>query len=105
MRGSRIRRSGCPKTKRVSGWSRFSFRCYRATNRKKEGERERKRIRKVPIQSIYNNIENAKYVCMKMHEHVICNSENIMDLVLSNLTSTQSFQQSKHTYKMHEAVL
>ena len=68
-------------------------------------ERERERIRKVPIQSIYKNIENVKYVCMKMHEHVICNSKNIMGSAQSNPTNTQSFQQSKHTFKMHEAVL
>ena len=42
---------------------------------------------------------------MKMHEHVICNSKNIMGSTQSNPTSTQSFQQRKHTSKMHEAVL
>ena len=42
---------------------------------------------------------------MKIHEHVICNSKNIMGLAQSNSTSTQSFQQRKHTSKMHETVL
>ena len=42
---------------------------------------------------------------MKMHKHVICNSKNIMGSTQSNPTSTHSFQQSKHTTKMHETVL
>ena len=50
-------------------------------------------------------IENVRYVCMKMHEHVVCNSKNIMGSAQSNPTNTQSFQQSKHTSKMHETVL
>jgi len=91
--------------KRVLGQSRFLFRCYRATNRERERERKKGTIRKVPIQSIYKNIENLKYVRMKMNEHVICNSKNIMGSAQSNPTSTQSFQQSKHKSKMHEAVL
>ena len=41
-RGSRVRRSGWPETKRVPGRSRFTFRCHVATNvnkREREGER------------------------------------------------------------------
>lgn len=41
---------------------------------------------------------------MKMHEHVICNSKNIMGLAQSNPTSTQLAQQSKHTSKMYETL-
>ena len=104
MRRSRIRKRECFKTKRVSGWSRFSFRCHRATNRKKERERER-HTKKHQSQSIYKNIENIRYICMKMHEHVVCNSKNIMGSAQSNPTSTQSFQQSKHASTMHETVL
>ena len=74
--------------------------------RRIEREREREREReKHQSQSIYKNIENVRYVCMKMHEHVICNSKNIMGSTQSNPTSTQSFQQSNHTSKMHEIVL
>ena len=36
---------------------------------------------------------------MKMHEHVICNSKDIMGSAQSNPTSTQSLQQGKHTSK------
>ena len=39
---------------------------------------------------------------MKMHEHVICNSKDIIGSTQSNSTSTQSVQQSKHTTIMHE---
>ena len=42
---------------------------------------------------------------MKMHEHVICNSKNIMGLAQSNPTSTHLVQQSKHTTIMHETLL
>ena len=105
MRRSRIRRGGCPGTKRVPGWNRFSFKCHDATNRKKERGRKREIIRKVPTQSIYQNIKNGRYVCMQMHKHVICNSKDIMGSAQYNPTSTQSFQQCKHTSKMHEAVL
>ena len=42
---------------------------------------------------------------MKMDEHVICNSKNIMGSAQSNSTSTQSVQQSKHTSIMHETLL
>ena len=31
-RGSRVRRSGCPRAKRVSGQSRLTFRCRDANN-------------------------------------------------------------------------
>ena len=47
MRGSRIRRSRCPRTKRVPGWSGFVFGCHRHRLTQTE-ERERETIRKVP---------------------------------------------------------
>ena len=79
---------------------------------KRERERERDthththtHREKHQSQSIYKNIENVRYVRMKMNEHVICNSKNIIGSAQSNPTSTQSFQQSKHKSKMHEAVL
>ena len=57
------------------------------TERRKEGER--KKSKKAPTQSIYQNIKNWRYVCMKMHEYVICNSKDIMDSAQSNPISTQ----------------
>ena len=74
------------------------------TKRMREKERER-HAEKHQSQSIYKNIENVRYVYMKMHKHVICNSKNIMGSAQSNPTDTQSFQQSKHTSKMHETLL
>ena len=63
------------------------FRCHDATNvNKRERERETEEHQS---QSIYNNIENIRYVYMKMREHVICNSKNIMGSAQSNSTSTQ----------------
>ena len=67
---------------------------------------ERKRhAAKHQSQSIYKNKENVRYVCMKMHEHVICNRKTIMGSAQSNPPNTQLFQQSKHTSKMHETML
>ena len=40
MRRSSVRRRRCPRTKRVLGRIGFSFRCHRATNQKKEREKE-----------------------------------------------------------------
>ena len=88
--------------KRVLGRSRFSFRCHRAINRERERERH---AEKHQSQSIYKNIENVMYVCVKMHKYVIYNSKNIMGSAQSNPTGTQSFQQTKHTTKMHETML
>ena len=59
------------------------------TERRKEGER--KTSRKAPTQSIYQNIKNWRYVCIKMHEHLICNSKDIMGSTQSNPTSTHDF--------------
>ena len=50
VRGNGVRGSGMLEMKRVLGWSRFSFRCHDTTNRKKEREKEKETIRKVPIQ-------------------------------------------------------
>ena len=74
------------------------------TERMREKERET-HAEKNQSQSIYKNIENVRYVCIKMHKHVICNSKNIMGSTQSNPTNTQLFQQSKHTSKMHETLL
>ena len=41
------------------------------TERRRERERHAK---KHQSQLIYKNIENVRYICMKMHEHVICDS-------------------------------
>ena len=50
-RRSRIRKGGCPGTKRVSGWSRFAFRCHRSRLtqiKEREREKEKETIRKIP---------------------------------------------------------
>ena len=103
----RIRRSGCPRTKRVSGRSRFTFKCHRSRlTQTKERERGRKRqSEKSQYSSIYKNIENVKDVCMKMHEHVICNSKNIMGSAQSNPTSTQVCNKVNTHLRMHETLL
>ena len=89
--------------KRVSGRSRLTFRCHDTTN---VNQREReKHVEKHQTQSIYKDIENVRYVCMQMHEHVTCNIKNIMGSAQSNPTNTQSVQQSKHTPIMHETLL
>ena len=90
---SYVRRSGvrkwrgrCPKTKRVLGWSGFSFRCHRATNRKKGREEQTCRI--VPTQiNIKIKINEGTYA-WKLHEHVTCKLKNIMGSAQSKPTST-----------------
>ena len=74
------------------------------TERRREKERKR-HAEKHQSQSIYMYIENVRYICKKMHEHVICKSKYIMGLAQSKPTSTQSFQQGKHISKMHETLL
>ena len=65
VKGGR-RRKRCPKTKRVPGWSRFAFRCHKATNeRKRERERERETCRKA-LNNLVSNDRNKKMV--RMHE-------------------------------------
>ena len=41
---------------------------------------------------IYTNILTIRYVCMKMHEHVMCKVKSIMDSAQSKPTSTQIVQ-------------
>ena len=80
MRGSGVRRSGCPEMKRVPRRSRFSLGAItQLTERRRERGRKRQ-SEKSQYSSIYKNIKNVKNVCMKMHEHVICNSKNSMGL-------------------------
>ena len=67
-------------SKQKGFWDRVDFRLG-AMTQLTEGRRERGRKRqseKSQNNSICKNIENVKYVSMKMHKHVICNSKNSM---------------------------
>ena len=87
----RIRRHGCPRTKRVPGRSGFAFKCHRSRlTQTKEREGERDNQKSFKQQKIYQNIVNRKNICMRMHEHVTCKGNCIMGLAQSNPTSTQS---------------
>ena len=64
VRRSGVRgRSRCPRTKRVLGRYRFSFRCHDATNLKKE------RGRKKDKQKSTNTINISKYKELKVRMH------------------------------------
>ena len=89
----------------VLGRSRPTFRCHDSTNVNKRERGREKHIEKHQTQSICKDIENVRYVCMKMHEHVMYNIKNIKGSAQSNPTSTQLVQQSKHTPIMHETLL
>ena len=86
VRRSGVRRRRCPITKRVMGWSGFSFRRHKATNRKKE--REKETPRKAPTQiNIKVKINEGTYA-WKMHEHMTCKLKNIMGSAQSEPTNT-----------------
>ena len=84
---------------------RLTFRCHDATNVNKRERAREKHVEKHQTQSIYKDIENVRYVCMKMHKHVMCNIKNIVGSAQSNPTRTQLVKQSKHTSIMHETLL
>ena len=73
--------------------------------REREREGERHNQKKSQYNSIYKNIENVKYVCMKMHKHVICNSKNIIGLAQSNPTSTHACNKVNTHLRTHETLL
>ena len=56
-----------------------------STEREEEGERERERESNIKIERI-----EGTYT-WKMHQHVTCNSKNIMGSAQSNPTSTHAF--------------
>ena len=83
VRRSEVRRSGCPKTKRILGRSGFSFRCHRATN-----ERKKERKKHIEKHQQYQYQYKWRYVCMKMHENVIRKLKSIMGSAQSKSIST-----------------
>ena len=108
-RGGEIRRRRCPRTKRVSGQSRFTFGCHNALNKLESEGGERNTQKSPKTVQIYQNILKKEYVCMGMHEHVICKENCIMDSAQSNPTSTQSnniynthLNAWKYSYNAHE---
>ena len=101
----RIRKSGCPRTKRVPGRSRFAFGCHRSKlTHTEEREREKQSKKSQAIQ-IYQNILKRKNICMGMHEHLTCNRKSIMGSAQSKPISTQSVAHIQHTSKCMKILL
>ena len=64
-RGSKVRKSGCLRTKKVPGRNRFLFRCHDVTNRKKERGRKKDKQKSTNI----INISKYKELKVRMHEN------------------------------------
>ena len=95
----------CPKQRGF--WDGVDFRLSamtQLTERRKERRRKRQ-SEKSQYSSVYKSIENVKNVCMKMHEHVICNSKSIIGSAQSKPTSTHVCNKVNTHLRMHETLL